>query len=318
MPTYRSLVALALLTFSAAASAARAPADTDRDGLSDADETRLGTNRRVADTDRDGLLDGYEVNTSRSNPLVADTDRDGLSDGLEVNTSRTGPLVADTDGDGLSDGEERNTRRTDPLRADTDGDGVSDGDEVADGTDPLVADTDGDGVGDAADLFPLDPAEWADADCDGIGDNADLDDNDNGIDDDLELSYGSALMDEQSFPLVLEVIVCPWDMVGPVSLTNPECEAYAIDMLDDGSLQLEGYPGEWAESPAPSGYDLRFAFPGFASASMQYIGERVAPEPGALACFEGPSQALGGWYNLSTGQSGSYWFDVGQWTGCVY
>lgn len=272
MSTARAALALALISLSAPAFAGRSPTDTDRDGLSDAVEGRLGTNRRVADTDRDGLSDGYEVNTSRTNPLVADTD-----------------------GDGLSDGEER-----------------------AEGTDPLLADTDGDGVSDSDDLFPLDGAEWADADCDGIGDNADPDDNDNGIDDDLEISYGAPLLDAVSFPLLLDIIVCPWDMVGPISLSNPECEAHQVDMFDDGSLSIQGWPGEWAESPAPSGHALAFAFPGFTTASMQYLGERVAPLPGALACFEGPSQALGGWYNASTGASGSYWFDVGQWSGCVY
>ncbi len=55
--------------------------DTDGDGLSDAEERRLGTNPELADTDGDGLDDGREVrelgfnpeaNPLRYNPLVAD------------------------------------------------------------------------------------------------------------------------------------------------------------------------------------------------------------------------------------------------------
>lgn len=110
--------------------------DTDGDGLTDAQETVLGTNPNNPDTDGDGLSDGAEVNTYNTNPLIFDTDGDGLSDGAEVNTHNTNPLVADSDGDGLSDGAEVNVYSTNPNLWDTDGDGVSDGVEVSLGTDP--------------------------------------------------------------------------------------------------------------------------------------------------------------------------------------
>ena len=59
--------------------------DFDRDNLTNLQEYQLGTNLRVADTDGDGLRDGDEV-TRGTNPLVRDTDGDGIGDGLEVQT----------------------------------------------------------------------------------------------------------------------------------------------------------------------------------------------------------------------------------------
>jgi len=88
--------------------------DRDGDGLSDAQETMLGT-----------LIDS------------PDTDGDGLSDGLEVLVHGCDPLRRDTDGDGLSDWEEVFLHGTRCDNPDTDGDGISDGVEVAQGTDPL-------------------------------------------------------------------------------------------------------------------------------------------------------------------------------------
>ncbi len=55
------------------------PADTDGDGLSDADEAELGTNPAVADTDTGGVADGEEV-ANGTNPLDAGDDNPGLSD----------------------------------------------------------------------------------------------------------------------------------------------------------------------------------------------------------------------------------------------
>jgi DNA/RNA-binding domain of Phe-tRNA-synthetase-like protein len=51
-------------------------------------------------------------------------------------------------------------------------------------------DSDGDGISDSADAFPLDASEWSDADSDGIGDNADTDDDNDGMPDQWEASYG--------------------------------------------------------------------------------------------------------------------------------
>lgn len=99
------LLAIPLLLASAIA------CDSDGDGLSNAEEKKLG-------------LD----------PDSADTDGDGLDDAAEQELG-TDALVADSDNDGLLDGEERDLG-TDPLAEDSDGDGYGDQAEVLAGTDP--------------------------------------------------------------------------------------------------------------------------------------------------------------------------------------
>ena len=93
---------------------ALAGADSDGDGIPDAEEIRLGMNPNnpadaLLDLDHDGLtaLEEYRAGTDPNNP---DTDGDGISDGDEVHCSRAGqpsfctnPLLADTDGDGIRD-----------------------------------------------------------------------------------------------------------------------------------------------------------------------------------------------------------------------
>jgi len=61
-----------------------APTDRDKDGLSDADEAKLGTSPTSPDTDADGLFDKEEVQTYHTDPLNPDTDGDGYLDGGEV------------------------------------------------------------------------------------------------------------------------------------------------------------------------------------------------------------------------------------------
>lgn len=58
--------------------------DSDKDGLTDAEEQQLGTNPLKPDSDGDGLSDGDEVNIWRTDPLKKDTDGDGFPDGQEV------------------------------------------------------------------------------------------------------------------------------------------------------------------------------------------------------------------------------------------
>ncbi len=107
--------------------------DADGDGLSDALETRLGTDPRNPDTDGDCILDGLE-----------DANRNGVYDV----DSETNPLSSDTDGDRLPDGwvssmgmgEDHNCNgifdegvETDPCDPDTDGDTITDFDEMTAG-----------------------------------------------------------------------------------------------------------------------------------------------------------------------------------------
>jgi len=58
--------------------------DTDADGISDAEEEKIGTDPRDADSDHDGLRDYEEIFVYGTDPLDPDTDRDGISDGEEV------------------------------------------------------------------------------------------------------------------------------------------------------------------------------------------------------------------------------------------
>ncbi len=173
--------------------------DSDKDGLTDKEEKRLGTNKNLADSDTDGLNDGEELRLYRTHPLRIDTDNDGLNDREEVMVYNTDPRSRDSDRDGLSDSEEIFTYRTNPLAPDTDGDQVSDKDEVTisrtnpndpdsdedglnDGqelvtyrTDPLKADTDGDGLKDReeVDISRTDPL-LADTDGDGLSDGQEV------------------------------------------------------------------------------------------------------------------------------------------------
>jgi len=61
-----------------------APVDTDRDGLTDAEEALYGTDPNKADTDADGLTDRDEVKVYDTDPLKPDTDGDSYLDGEEV------------------------------------------------------------------------------------------------------------------------------------------------------------------------------------------------------------------------------------------
>ncbi len=116
-------------------------ADSDGDGISDADEYKAGYNFFRKDSDFDGISDADE-----------DLDGDGLSNGEEV---KAGTLIynSDTDDDGLTDYEEVKLYHTDPLIADSDGDGLDDYDENKLNLDPLNTDTDGDGINDSAESF---------------------------------------------------------------------------------------------------------------------------------------------------------------------
>jgi outer membrane protein OmpA-like peptidoglycan-associated protein len=96
--------------------------DSDGDGLTDAEEARLGTDPFNPDTDGDRLTDGQEVRGVLANgtlvktdPLNPDTDGDGLSDGAEVLVYHTAALNPDTDGGGVSDGHEVMEDSTNPL-----------------------------------------------------------------------------------------------------------------------------------------------------------------------------------------------------------
>lgn len=149
--------------------------DCDKDGLTDSEERRLGTDPCNVDTDGDQLTDFEEVRTYRTDPLKADTDADGLNDFAEIRTHTTDPRNPDTDNDGLNDGQEI-ARTTDPKNPDTDGDKLTDGDEVnTHRTDPTKSDTDGDGLADGEEItvYSTNPLAM-DTDGDNLNDGAEV------------------------------------------------------------------------------------------------------------------------------------------------
>jgi hypothetical protein len=95
-------------TATAQATAMLAAADTDKDGLTNAQEVNLGTDPNNPDTDADGLTDGREVNETGTDPKNKDTDGDTLLDGAEVDQIGTSPNNKDTDGDGVTDNADSN------------------------------------------------------------------------------------------------------------------------------------------------------------------------------------------------------------------
>ncbi len=171
-----------------------APADSDEDGVTDAEEDRVGSDPDDADTDDDGVLDGAEHNWNFDtdgdgliNVFDPDSDNDGLADGTERGvsaqarhpdtnvefgnfvpdldpTTTTFQLVPDTDRGGVPDGNE-----------DTNKNGRVDAGEInpRDGADDTApADDDDDGLtNDEEELIGSDPDD-ADSDDDGVLDGA--------------------------------------------------------------------------------------------------------------------------------------------------
>ncbi len=101
--------------------------DSDQDGLTDYEETLLGTALDNADTDGDTLTDLQEIEGFSyageqwyTNPLSVDTNMDGVGDADEWNDGQLHPTW-DTDGDNIPDLFDR----------DNDGDGVPDSLDVS-------------------------------------------------------------------------------------------------------------------------------------------------------------------------------------------
>lgn len=130
--------------------------DADRgDGVADGRELELGLDPDAADSDGDGISDADEAGDDDLGTAAPDTDGDGLVD----------PLDDDSDGDGVGDGDDLCRLVPDADQTDSDGDEIGDAcqdDLDGDGTldaedlcpgraDPLQADADGDGVGDVCD-----------------------------------------------------------------------------------------------------------------------------------------------------------------------
>jgi hypothetical protein len=161
--------------------------DTDKDGLTDAEEQQLGTNINSTDTDSDGLFDREEVKVYKTNVLTPDTDGDGMSDGDEVkigrnpngegsllNTVATSTTSVESETAAASTSASLQSNQTagsapvvtEPAKdevapadnklvgatIDSDQDGLTDVEEIKYGTDPLDSDSDGDTYLDGAEV----------------------------------------------------------------------------------------------------------------------------------------------------------------------
>lgn len=162
--------------------------DSDRDGLTDCEETGLLTNPQDPDTDDDGLADGTEVALG-TDPLAPDTDGDGIDDGDEV-AGGTDPLdpndpspTGDSDGDGVPDDEDNCPTARNADQSDSDGDGVGNA------CDP---DSDGDGIDDDQDNCASAPnSDQSNLDNDALGDACDEDIDGDGLPNWIEERIGT-------------------------------------------------------------------------------------------------------------------------------
>ncbi|MCB0167570.1 MAG: protein kinase, partial [Anaerolineae bacterium] len=84
--------------------------DTDRDGLTNAEEQAANTDPTSYDTDGDTLPDGAELKELNTDPLRPDTDFDGIRDDVEV-LNIWDPKNKDTDLDGTPDAFDDNPNR---------------------------------------------------------------------------------------------------------------------------------------------------------------------------------------------------------------
>jgi fimbrial isopeptide formation D2 family protein/uncharacterized repeat protein (TIGR01451 family) len=170
--------------------------DTDGDGLTDAEETVLGSNPNDPDTDDDGVPDGKEANPSddtdgdgKNNVLDPDSDNDCLFDGTETGVVAPGPGTDTTKGVFVPDADP--STHTSPVNPDTDRGGMKDGIEDVDhngrldagesdpnvrADDDLTRDLDGDKIPDVVE-------DCIDTDGDGKGNFVDTDSDGDGVND---------------------------------------------------------------------------------------------------------------------------------------
>lgn len=186
--------------------------DNDGDGLTNAEEAKLGTSPTEVDTDGDGIDDLTEVDSPGA---PQDTDDDGVIDARDTDDDGDGfdsideigaPLAPDDtdedgvfdylddddDGDGVPSGVELDGDQDDDgipnfldaddedgPTGDADADGLSNQDELDAGTDPLNTDSDADGVPDEIEVG--DVSDPTDSDSDGTIDAQDDDDDQDGV-----------------------------------------------------------------------------------------------------------------------------------------
>ncbi len=113
--------------------------------------TLLGSPRPYADSDGDGVLDADELDLNLD-PTLADTDGDGYSDGVELKVALGDTSVALREGGAAPPSPVAWNAGCDEPERDSDQDGLRDCEELLVGTNPLTADSDGDLVPDPIEL----------------------------------------------------------------------------------------------------------------------------------------------------------------------
>ena len=169
--------------------------DFDNDGVKNKEDAFPRDNSETTDTDGDGIgdnsdddidgdgfentVDAYPLDKDKNLDPALDFDEDGVSNADDA-FPRDSSETLDTDEDGIGNNAD----------LDDDNDGVEDSldSEPLDPKHhlPHNEDQDGDGVLNIDDEFDYDPTESVDTDMDGIGNNLDLDDDNDGVTDDID------------------------------------------------------------------------------------------------------------------------------------
>lgn len=162
--------------------------DSDKDGVPNELEKKLGLDPYMADSDKDGVSDKDELGTKPAEAPL-DTDDDGTINALDTDDDGDGDLSSNEAVDPNKDGSVADARDSDQdgipdyldkdsgwATLDDDHDGISNGEEKEAGTNPSLTDSDGDSVPDSIEL-----ADKKDTDEDGILDALDTDDDNDGV-----------------------------------------------------------------------------------------------------------------------------------------
>jgi parallel beta-helix repeat protein len=138
-------------------------ADSDQDGISDAEELQFGSDPEHADSDGDGIDDRTEIYELGSSPSTWDTDGDGLEDTIDLNPNQYDKAEVSQETQMEYEAlfqsllEEDSKLSQEEAKSigqrDSDGDGMSDQLELEAGTDPFSQDSDGDGLSDTDELY---------------------------------------------------------------------------------------------------------------------------------------------------------------------
>lgn len=162
--------------------------DSDKDGVPNELEQKLGLDPYMADSDKDGVSDKDELGEKPAEAPL-DTDDDGTINALDTDDDGDGDLTSNEAVDANRDGSVTDARDSDQdgtpdyldkdsgwATLDDDNDGILNGEEKEAGTNPTLTDSDGDGVADSVEL-----ADKKDTDQDGTLDALDTDDDNDGV-----------------------------------------------------------------------------------------------------------------------------------------